>query len=312
VTIEIPNRTSRAWEVSITAELNPSALFHRASDGPSIRWRTTEAFLGIAWPALVVPARSIADVRYDVIVRYDTLAPPLVTSVRLSAQDAETRTGYVSDSSARDVQIDPVVNEARSGDRFNPLPVLALAMILSAVALPSTIVLWRAGRRRSGQQRMALRVGAFTVASIAIITSLALSTFAWLDWKALDTYRETTCKVTERILDARETGEARGGALVSFYAILVGVDVAMPGGVRPNIAGDSDNMPGEIYIDADAKRRVAAYVPGQSYRCWYHVTDTHEIAMEYRISAIKYVALGALLLLVSIPGIVVSIFRWTV
>lgn len=108
VTIEIPNRTSRAWEVSISAELNPSALLYRATDGPSVRWRTTEAFLGLTWPPLVVPARTIANVRYDVILRYDTLAPPVVTNVRLDAQDAETRTGQTG--IVKDVQIDPVVD----------------------------------------------------------------------------------------------------------------------------------------------------------------------------------------------------------
>lgn len=199
------------------------------------------------------------------------------------------------------------MTDADRRERFNPLPILALALILSAVALPTTILLWRAARGRTGPQRTALRVGAFTVASTAVITSLALAMFAWLDWNARNSYRETTCKVTERMLDARGTSDRRGGTFVPVYAILVAVEVAMPGGARPNIAGDSDDMPGEYYVDEDARRRAAGYVPGQSYRCFYHATNPHEIAMEYRISPIKYVVLGALLMLISTPGIIVAI-----
>jgi hypothetical protein len=175
--------------------------------------------------------------------------------------------------------------------------------------VPTMLFLWRAARGHTGPHRTALRVGAFTVAATAVITSLALATFAWLDWNARSSYRETTCKVTERMLDARGTSDRRGGTFVPVYAILVAVEAAMPGGVQPNIAGDSDSMPGELYVDEDARRRAGGYVPGQSYRCWYHATNPHEIAMEYRISTIKYVVIGALLMLVSTPGIVVAIVK---
>jgi hypothetical protein len=308
VTIEIPNRSTRAWRVSLNADVGAGALYRRASHSPQVRHRVDQdnATLGLAWSLLVAP-RSVARVHVDVLMRYEE-SLPLVLHIAADATDAETQTLRPSTSSTKDLQVDAVWGTADSLPKLNFVAVLVLAVALWALTLPTALMLWRAGQRSAGK-RGALRAGSMAVGLIGLVTAFAISLAAASDWSLRGRYHEAACTVTDRLMVQRMSEERVSGRTDRAFALIRGVEFTTPAGTVAQVAGDSDSMPGEYYFDNDARQRFAAMQPGQAYPCWYDPMRPREVTLEFSPSQAIYYALGGVLLLVSAPGFVAALRR---
>ena len=225
---------------------------------------------------------------------------PLVMRVAAEATDADTQALRAS-SVTKDLQVDAVWGTTDALPTLNFAGVLVLGIALWALALPSALMLWRAGQRNRDGRRGALRAGSIAVALIGLTTALAVSLAAASDWSLRGRYQETTCTVTDRLMVQRATDERVSGRWARAFSLIRGVEFATPAGTVAQVAGDSDAMPGEYHFDDDARQRFAALQPGQAYPCWYDPNRPREVTLQFSRSQLLYYALGGVLLLVSMP-----------
>jgi hypothetical protein len=317
VIVDAVNRGDTVRTVSVKADVGAAAMLRAVPEGAVLASRPTYpernalgSAVGVIWKDIVIPPRSIARMRGNVVLRYEYAANPL--SVGVTVTDVAS-----GESESANVSAEPVWRPETRPMRWD-LMLLALGagLLLSTVLWPSAFLLWGLSKRPGRKDTVAIQLITAILLAIGTCVSIILVWTWWTDERAAGDYREGRCRITDRMLvyEKRPAHDERPTAFSDTYRYqyrpLVAVELTGEQERRAVISGDSDSFR-RIYSNDKAAAAMARFELGREYPCWYSIRDPHELLLEPRGAGMwegRLVLLGVLSLFAG-PGLIAFIRR---